>query len=235
MMAEWYRTGDFRSALMAFDAAWLEQGAPEGDAKRNPLRAAETMNVYRQVYEKEPFTIVDVEIPGALPVGSFILTSIIDLLTDYPGYGMLPIDHKTTSSFGEGWWMQMHPNHQYSGYLLTVQSMFGEKCTALMVNGILTDKQRCLFNRKPTNRSRWELDQWVREMNFHVEHQLKPCYEKNEWPQNDDYCQRWNFFGGGSPCEYHSLCTTIGVDYRQLEAPRSQFKEEKWNPLHERR
>lgn len=230
MLATWHETRNFKSALISFDKSWLEHGAPEGDAKRNPLRAAETMNAYRQFYDNEPFKVVKTEAVGALPVGSFLLIVIIDLIMDYPGYGLLPMDHKTTSFLNENWWKQINPAHQYSAYLLAMRSLFGKNCNSLFVNGILVDKSRCLFERRPTSRSDWELSQWLKDINFHYEYQLKPCYEQNTWPQNDDYCQRWP---GG--CEYHSLCTTVGVDYRELEAPASQFKVEKWDPLHEER
>jgi len=230
MLAEWHKTRDFRSALIHFDAAWLKHSAPEGDDKRNPLRAAEIMNSYRQYYSDEPFETVGTEVVGALPIGTFILVVIIDLVADYKGYGLLPMDHKTTSFLNENWWKQMHPAHQYTGYLTAMRSLFGKNCNSLFVNGILVDKKRCLFERRPTSRSDWELSQWIKDMNFHWECQLKPCYDHNIWPQNTDECQRWP---GG--CEFHSLCTTVGIDYRELEAPVSQFKVEKWDPLAEER
>lgn len=228
MLAEWYRTGDFRSSLIAFDTAWLKQGAPEGDQKRNPLRAAETMNAYRNEYSQENFKFVGAEQVGALPIGSFLLVAIIDLIGDYAGCGLMPTDHKTTSRMDEKWWKETNPNHQYSGYLLTMRTLFGKNCNSLWVNAILTDKIRCKFERRLTSRSDWELANWLKQINFHYEYQLKPCYDHNEWPQNDDYCQRWG-------CDYHGLCTTVGVDYRELEAPASQFKVERWNPLTEER
>ncbi len=230
MLAMWHKTRDMRSALIAFDAAWLKHGAPEGDAKRNPLRAAETMNAYRQYYDNELFKVIDTEVIGALPVGSFLLVVIIDMVVEYPGYGLLPFDHKTTSFLNENWWKQMHPSHQYSGYLLTMRELFGQNCNSLFVNAILVDKTRCLFERRPTSRNDWELNQWLKDMNFHWEHQLKPCYDHDTWPQNTDECQRWP---GG--CEYHSLCCTVGVDYQKIEVPKGQFKVEKWDPLNEER
>ena len=232
MLAEWYNTYDFKSALIAFDAAWLKHGAPEGDAKRNPLRAAETMNAYRNEYNQEQFKVVGTEKVGALPIGKFLLIGIIDLIVDYPGYGLMPMDHKTTYKIDDKFWLSMNPKHQYSGYLLLMRTLFGKTCTqncgSLWVNAILTDKSRCKFDRRLTSRSDWELSKWIQQMNFHYEYQLKPCYDHNEWPQTDSYCQRWG-------CEYHSLCTQVGVDYRELEPPASQFKVKKWDPLSERR
>lgn len=228
MLAEWHKTGSYKSAMIAFDASWAKHGEPEGDTKRNPLRAAETLNAYRQFYpyDKEPFKVIGTEVVGALPIGSFILVVIIDLVAEFPNYGLLPMDHKTTSYMNEKWWKGMNPKHQYSGYLWTMRQLFGKNCNSLYINAILTDKSRCAFDRKPTSRSDWELERWVTQMN-HVWKKIELCRSDNEWSQNDDHCQRWP-----ETCQYHSLCTTVGIDYRELQ-PGANFKIEKWDPLRE--
>ena len=235
MLAEWHKTGSYRSAMIAFDKSWQKHGEPEGDQKRNPIRAAEMMNAYRQYYpyekDKEQFRVIDTEVRGALPAGNFMLVVIIDLVADYYRYGLRPMDHKTTSYLNDSWWVGSNIKHQYSAYLWAMRKLFGKNCNSLEINGLLVDKTRCQFERKPTSRSDWELDDWQRQMN-HVWKEVELCKAENEWPENDDYCTRW---GGRSDmiCQFHSLCTTVGVDYRELEPPKSQFKVEKWDPLNE--
>lgn len=231
MLAEWHKTHDLKFALAAFDQSWTKHGEPDGDQKRNPRRAADIMAAYIREYPTEPFTVIDTEVVGALPAGKFILVVIIDLVADFPNYGLLPIDHKTTSYLNDGWWAGMNPKHQYSGYLWAMRQLFGKNCNNLYVNAILVDRTKCLFQRRPTGRSDWELTLWLEQMN-HLWSEVELCRAMNIWPQNDDYCTRW----GGRPeqiCQFHSLCTTVGVDYRQLELSPMQFKQSKWDPLHE--
>lgn len=226
MLAEWYRTHDLRSALAAFDQSWIKHGEPEGDQKRNPQRAAELMNAYRNFYPQEPFKVVDIEVRGALPLDEIMLVVIIDLVADYPGYGLLPMDHKTTSYFNDKWWRGKTLRWQYSAYLWTMRQLFGKNCNSLYVNGILVDKSRCLFERQPTSRNDWELEQWVRQVK-HLYKEIQLCKEMDEWPQQEDYCDRWP-----ETCQFHPLCTQVGVDYRKIE-PGGSYKKSVWDPLNE--
>lgn len=232
MLAEWYKTKSIQSALVAFDQSWTKHGAPDGDEKRNPVRAADIMLSYKNYYDTEPFTVIDTEVVGALPAGNFMLIVIIDIVINYTGYGYLPMDHKTASYLNDSWWSGINPKHQYSAYLWAMRQLFGKNCNSLFVNGILVDRKRVAFERRPTSRSDWELSEWLEDMN-HVVDEIKLCESTNRWPKNDDYCTRW---GGGANqiCQYHPLCTTIGIDYRKLEPP-SSYIQSTWDPLNEER
>lgn len=232
MLAEWYKTKSLQSALVAFDQSWTKHGAPDGDEKRNPVRAADIMLGYKNFYDQEPFTVIDTEVVGAIPAGNFMLIVIIDLVINYPGYGYLPMDHKTASWLNEGWWSGMNPKHQYSAYLWAMRQLFGKNCNSLFVNGILIDCKRVNFERQPTSRNDWELANWLEQMN-HIVDLINSCRTANIWPQSDDYCTRW---GGGASqiCQFHSICTQVGVDYRKFE-PGSGFETKIWDPLNEER
>lgn len=232
MLAEWYKTKDIKAALAAFDAAWVKHGNPDGDEKRNPVRAAEIMLGYKNFYSDESFTVIDTEVVGALPAGNFLLIVIIDLVINYPSYGYLPMDHKTASYLNDTWWAGINPKHQYSAYLWAMRQLFGKNCNSLFVNGILVDKNRIAFERRPTSRTDWELSAWLQMMQHTVE-QINFCRSVDIWPQNDQYCTAW----GGGPnqiCQYHPLCTEVGVDFRKVE-PGPEYIIKQWNPLLEER
>ncbi len=226
MLAEWYKTKNIINAMIAFDRAWALHGQPEGDTKRNPIRAAEIMNAYKNFYSEESFKVIDIEVRGALPAGDFMLVVIIDLIIDLPGYGLLPMDHKTTSYFSEKWWRGKILRWQYSAYLWAMRQLFGKNCNSLYVNGVLVDQKRCLFDRQPTSRSDWDLSMWLSEAN-HIFKEIQLCRSENEWPKTEDYCDRWP-----DTCSYYQLCTTAGINYRELQ-PGPNFKKSIWNPLNE--
>lgn len=228
-MAQYYRGDTLSGCLAAFDKVWEESGV-DPDRKRSPQRNAQVFADYlKWAQQNDNFKPLDVEATGAIPVGHILYVVIIDLVAEYPGYGIIPVDHKTTSYLNENWWKSMNPNLQYSGYIRAVAEYFGEQTSALGVNASLVHYTKSEFERRFTVRHPMELAAWEDDVLQIVEH-LELCERNNHWPRNDQYCQRWP---GG--CEYHPLCTTSGIDYRELVPPPDLYMERVWDPLRENR
>jgi hypothetical protein len=61
-------------------------------------------------------------------------------------------DHKTTSALGKEFFNRLRPNHQYTGYVMAAQRVFGLNTSGFMVNGIQVAKTKQEFSRQFTER-----------------------------------------------------------------------------------
>lgn len=228
-------------ALKEYDTIWKRDVLPymteldEEDRKRNPVRWAEVFLAYRQHYSAEDshFKVRNVESPFFLPLTDKIAVGgIIDLLVEYLNRLMV-IDHKTTSSTYPSYFASFNPNHQFSVYLLGASEILGEPVTTALINCIVTHatemRPEKLFIRVPTTRSpaqhamlKDEIVGW-----WTI---VQACRASNNWPRNDDRCQRW---AGG--CDYHSLCTEIQTDFRRIVPSKALFREQVWDPIQQLR
>jgi hypothetical protein len=238
-LAAHYEGKSAGKALLEFQKIWNEEVTPyetdmsEEDSKRNPARWAETFVLYRQQYREEPFRVLNVEAPFFLPLNDRVaIGGIIDLLIEYLGQTMV-VDHKTTSVTYPSYFASFNPNHQFSTYLLGASKILKKPVTTCYVNCIVTHRSEMrpdkLFMRVPTTRSpaqhemmRDEITGW-----WSI---VQDCRRTNNWPRNDDRCQRW---AGG--CDYHDLCTEIQTDYRRIIPSKALFREEQWDPIAELR
>lgn len=234
-LAAHYKGKSAGLALKAFEEVWETEVLPyenemtEEDPKRNPVRWAETFITYRQHYKVEPFKVRNVEAPFFLPLTDRIaVAGIIDLLVEYLNR-LTVFDHKTTSVTYPSYFAGFNPNHQFAIYLLGASEILKQPVTTLMVNCIVTHASEMrpekLFMRVPTTRT-LNHHEVLKEEIIGWWGIVQECRRINNWPRNDDRCQRW---AGG--CDYHSLCTEINADYRKLIPSKLQFREQMWDPI----
>jgi hypothetical protein len=223
--------------LKAFEEVWEREVLPyqtewmEEDRKRNPVRWAESFMLYRRFYASvdQHFTVKNVEAPFFLPISDKVaLGGIIDLLVTYLNQLMV-VDHKTTSVTWPSFFAGFNPNHQFSVYLLGASEILQQPVTTALINCIVThateQRPEKLFIRQPTTRTpaqhlmlKDEILGW-----WSI---VQACRSSNNWPRNDDRCQRWQ---GG--CDYHNLCTDITTDYRRIIPSKQLFRESVWDPI----
>jgi hypothetical protein len=224
-------------ALKAFEEVWEREVLPyqtewqEEDRKRNPVRAAEVFMLYRRYYAStdKHFVVKNVEAPFFLPISDTVaLGGIIDLLVEYLGQLMV-VDHKTTSVTWPSFFAAFNPNHQFSVYLLGASEILQRPVTTALVNCVVTHATEMrpdkLFIRQPTTRSPAQ-HQMLKDEILGWWSIVQACRRTNNWPRNDDRCQRWQ---GG--CSYHNLCTEITADYRRIVPSKALFRESIWDPL----
>jgi hypothetical protein len=240
-LAAHYEGKSAGEALAEGEAVWEQEMAPyqhgllEEDPKRNPIQWAEHFVLYRQYYRKEPFVVRNVEVPFFLPLtDDLALGGIIDLVIEWMGQIML-VDHKTTSYINQKFIKSFNPNHQFSGYLLAANELIkpAKPITTLLINCLLThpteSRPEKLFARPPTTRNLWQLAQVREQLISWWNNVVRVCRKTNSWPQDDHRCQDY------SGCEYHPLCTSVDVDYRELEPSPAMYRYSEWDPIHQLR
>lgn len=236
-LAEHYRGKTAGLSLKAFEDVWEREVVPfendmtEEDPKRNPVRWAEVFMLYRQHYANDAndFKVLFVESPFFLPLTEDLaVCGVIDLVIEYLNQKMV-MDHKTTWELSQRFFASFNPNHQFSCYLLGATELLEEPVTTLFVNCIKSDPRQMapekIFQRVPTTRSEYQHG-FMKEELIGWWNVVRMCRDTNNWPRDDDRCQRWP---GG--CEYHPLCTDIQTDYRKIIPSKIAYRESVWDPI----
>jgi hypothetical protein len=146
----------------------------------------------------------------------------MDLLIKWD-YGIMPLDHKTTTGMGGNFGAQWNPNVQMAGYIQAAILLYpGESVQGAMINALQVAKTRAEQRRFITTRRPDELAQHHTSLV-----QWATLIETDTvYPQNTTSCQAYG------ECPFLELCTrhpnpvgdpTIGVPHG--------YKEEIWNPI----
>lgn len=117
-------------------------------------------------------------------------------------------DHKTTSMMGYDFMARVKPNHQYTGYLLGAQQVFGISGENFLVNGIEVKARPKTarggppkFIRQITRRTPEDFAEFKTVVQWAVAHYMG-WRNMNEWPLGPvDAC---SMYGG---CGFHDICS----------------------------
>lgn len=230
-----YRGGTLEEMYEAFHSAF----DGEGDKYRTPEIGRFILEYYHMNYplEESPFTVVHVEQGFEIILGKdqagdplhyYGRMDLIALLADY---GIIVIDHKTTTIMSDAYMESKDPNRQFTGYIIAADEYYDEVYGA-MINGIgiprVTIKDGIKdpdIRRELTTRADVEKAEWVNDT-LHLVSSIDNCAANGIWPESaPNACRKWNI-----PCTYTSLCR----QKRPLSKVRiysSEFVESEWSPF----
>lgn len=232
--------------LTHMDKRWATAPATtDPDQYRNLEYAHAVYDYYLNEYPSEPFDIIRVETPIAVPFMDVVLpdettvpclwTGRVDLVIRMHATGQVwLIDHKTSSMAGETFWTQWVNSTQMHGYVWGVEQLIGEPVQGYIINA--------LFVRKPTKTGKGIelkrqmypvgdtpaehkalLDGWKN----NTEHTIASILDhvtRGYWPMHTNACVRK--YG---TCEYHEVCRHAGQ--RELLLTTDLYRDVTWTPL----
>lgn len=225
----YYQTNDIVKVVEAFVS---EFGATEGDDKRNLDNGVRILKNYvaNHPIENEPWTVTEVEKVFEIvldPAKKLHYFGRIDLIIDWPGYGILVVDHKTSSWISDNYMRAHAVDRQFTGYVVGMKEHY-EKVYGAMINVLEVPKTMTRdpkVMREPTSRNQVDCALWVLET-IQLVDQIESCHKNNRWPMNAPfYCTAWNRM-----CEYFELCNSHQHP-EKVKIPTEIFEEKKWTPF----
>jgi len=228
----------------AIDAAYAGIETPL-DEWRTLARAHETVDLYNDAYAHEPFDVLGVEVPFAVPVGTVgayrvVWTGRIDLLVGWDAQ-VLVMDTKTMSSWGSGKSGEYDNSAQFKGYAWAMQEMhrlhgepFPAQVHGFCLNAIVLRKpgvtERTKLPRTEFHRTRcWysqeRLEEWRIDMLAWVA-TLLDYAQRGYMPMNTKHCA--SFYGGN--CPMLDVCTSPPAQ-RALVLASDLYTDNTWNTL----
>lgn len=142
------------------------------------------------------------------PTLKIILFGTIDVVLKDEKKGMiLPADHKTSSVVGADFFNRLKPNHQYTGYLLGAQQVFGLETDSFLVNCLQVKPKPVTargtgphLTRQVTTRSEHDITEFRQAVLWAVRSYLF-WRDAESWPIGHvDACTMW----GG--CNFLEVC-----------------------------
>lgn len=196
---------------------------PETD-KRSIQNGVYTLWHYFRAYLSDPYVAYeDEEGPFTERKFSFTLYEDFDLVIEYFGTidlivrhittgEILVADHKTSSVVGPEFYNRLKPNHQYTGYLMGAQKVFGLKTNSFMVNCIQVKERPKTsrgtpphFPRQVTTRTVTDYKEFLETVLFYVKIYL-------------DATQSGNFpLGPTNACATYGGCSFLSVCSAPIE------------------
>lgn len=204
-------------------STFKENYTREDDPKRTQLIGEQMLQDYTEVYQKEPFKVIDVEVGFAVPLGGFTFTGRLDALVEWDGQ-LYVMEHKTTSMLGTTYFKQFEMSMQIDGYIYAAEQLTGRRCLGVLVNAMQprtkTKKLEDHFARDPIGRTQFEREEFVREVPLLIKDILK-SEESGEFVRSKRSCFSYNY-----QCPYWDLCK-YGEDEKMITR---DFNVEKWEP-----
>ena len=148
-----------------------------------------------------------------------------------PSYGVLVIDHKTTTVMSDQYTDTKDPNRQFCGYIITAdeyyENVYGAMLSAIGIPRV-TQKDGIKepdIRREITSRNKFEKAEWVNET-MHLVSLIDACHEAGVWPEHaPNACRKWNI-----PCSFMSLCKQK-VPLQKVRIYSGEYEESKWVPF----
>lgn len=229
-------------SIKAGEAIWDAEAHPDqGNNKRASLENIFTR--YLDTYPVEPWKLVEGGAEAGwqwpLPDSPWLLGGAIDLYIDWPGYGTLPLEIKTSGSYlGDSFITQWAFSPQITGYIWYVSQLRGEEIFGCLVN--MATKQipgpnakwtTPPFSRSLETRSNFQLSEFISDYRRDIEEIEDLRWKRWHWPKTTDTI---NCSGGTgkAACLFKSLCLTDGdyLDHDPLTFQGIVLREEKWEP-----
>lgn len=153
----------------------------------------------------------------------YLLCGHLDKVVRYQDE-LFVMDRKTTTTTpGDYYFNQFHPNNQMTLYTFGSQVIFETPVKGVIIDAAQIAAGFSRFIRGITYRTPDQLDEWLDDLEW-ILSQAEVYAEKNYWPQNDTACDK---FGG---CRFREVCSkSPQVRERFLEA--NFERGERWNPL----
>lgn len=214
LMEAHYKGASPAEALEAFRAYWqayLDTGEVliGRKAEMYTMERVEKMYAaYRAKYASENFEVLahegGTELGFELPLGDTTYKGIIDLVIRRPNYGVVVMDHKTSSRIDSFYQKTLNPSLQFTGYVWAAEQHF-ENVYGVCVNGTLCAKVEVKHERFWQTYSRLEIEEWKREVVRYMDEIKREVEAGAEglWPRHTNACNHFN-----STCPYHLLCTS---------------------------
>ncbi len=215
------------------------------DEWRTLGRANETVELYNAYWGAEPFDVLGVEIPFAVPVGTVgrykvVWSGRIDLLVQWEDCAYI-MDHKTMSSWGSGKSAEFSNSAQFRGYAWAIQELhrlhgapFPARIAGFCLNALVLRKPgttarttlpRTVFHRDRVFYSQERLDEWRTDLLVWVR-TLIGYAEDGYMPMNTKHCA--NFYGGN--CPLLDVCTAPPAQ-RAMALSSDLYENNEWSPL----
>ena len=236
--------------LKAATALW-EAESPEGRVNDTLENLQRVFTQYAQCYGRENWTQGKEhgELGFAFPIpGTQIYyAGAIDAYIEWPGYGALLREDKTTGGYVTanymGYWMRAS---QVTGYLWALAQILGEVPFGALINMVSKRKSKNMedqFARNMPMKSEWQLNEFMRDT-VEIADRIRKRWDTGTtvgsypnwlWPKlGERVYLKCSGGAGTSPCLYNSLCAVEAdpwtldetYDYEDEYSIRS----EKWAP-----
>lgn len=239
-----YQGGEIEAATLKF-CDTFNPFLEHADNKHNLETGELIVTAYAELYplEKEAFATLDTELAFTIELGSMpddagndipvLYFGRIDVIGELPNQGKIAIDHKTTGRISELYMNSVHPNRQFTGYVIALREHY-EDVYGCMLNAIqkpYTKKDGSLtlpdFGRQLSQRSEVECKMWVVET-IQIIKWIDMCIKDRVWPMDAPFsCSKWF-----KQCPYHFLCTQK-VPLNDIMVPESMYEVDFWTPIKE--
>jgi len=183
----------------------------------------ELLHEYRSKWgSREPFSVDAIEQSACLDYGDFKWITRMDLLINWDEE--MPLDHKTTSRFGDAFEGGFKIDIQMTGYIMATRRLRGNKCNKAVINALRVTKRISdeSFLRKVTTRREDELERWELEIKRTIE-DVRKSRRDGFWPMYGNSCYAYN-----TECEYRSLCLSSPMQREELIE--ANYVVDRWEP-----
>jgi hypothetical protein len=203
-------------------------------------RGLDMLAQYLMKWRKDPFKVIAVEVPFELDwcvdtdsnpfserpanVIQFKYIGRIDLIAEQDGV-IFPIDHKTTTRFGQVFDTSFKLSGQFTGYMRGTEQKTGQPVFTAMANALrLTTKiEDGSFARIYTSRTPEDFDIWETNTS-HAARQIVEMRAAGFWPRSAPFaCGAYN-----RVCEYYPLCISAAQTRETLK--KSAYDVVPWEP-----
>jgi len=222
---------------------WDNSGATDAknDTRDNLIRL---WKAYVRTYPTESWSLVK----GGSEVGwlwplpqaggmasQYFLGGSMDGYIDWPGFGTLPLEEKTTGIWlSDFFMMQWRFSSQITGYFWYAVQLLGD-CVGVLINMATKQVVKCTgttpqFSSQIESRTEEDLKEFERDWRRDIE-AVERSWDRWHWPKTTDTI---NCTGGigKSACPYKGLCLS-GLEPHLLDPlafPNLTYREEKWEP-----
>jgi len=199
------------------------QDAPKG--ARTRAIGVELLTHYIAKWREEPFKVIEIEVPFAMPIKDvhnkpdFYLVGRIDLVINWNDE-VMPLDHKTTSYFGEHFELGFKVDTQPTIYMMALGANKAV-INALRVSAKINDES---FVRKVTTRTPEEFARALSDIRTTVQN-IRTSYERDSWPRHGSQ----SCFAYNRTCEYYALCASSDQQAETLKE--TSFARNTWQPV----
>lgn len=244
-------------ANAAFLVEWIEGGLPTGPelaervddfSPRTPDTAAK---MYQHYYTQNALflsqiDLLGIEQPFIVPIfendNSIAYIGLLDKLFRHPNGFVIPLDHKTTSSYSKTsglayqFTQSFHPDAQIEGYQYATQMLYSpEEVTGAWIDASLVHRNKDpktsrhdIHRFLPILQPQVQINDWLNDTRVMIE-RIEEGKEKLKkgvhcFPKNTNNCTYY------SMCAYQDFCTS-SIDWQAQETPMFGMKIERWNPV----
>lgn len=241
-----------KAALQKFVETWKENDLPfpipmemtDTFGFRTPMVAAEMLINY--VEQRRDFIaeceVLAIEQPFAVDIFAdredVKYIGRFDKIIRHPQYGILVIEHKTTSAYAKAGGFRSDyvnswsPNSQIDGYLHAAHMVYGKEVRGVWVDAALVHKTvHNKFKFIPIDRQFASLDAWLHETRdwiVRIEHEEEryetAAVDYPGFPKNTGNCNQY------AGCPYRDLCKFF-VSPVDIVSNHSGYKVDHWEPF----